>query len=169
MKNYALIKYDKSISLLYRLCHRDECFQFAVAYTDGTISYLRSLSKTKEAWGVVFDGYIIAINPRKMMPVQIQDFCKYNVFLGKNYCVPTLNTMEKIIKRINKFNAIFEELNGTAIEANWYMAENDRWLNNHFMLVPQFCLINPQVKISNNRPVFLSIHDEGIFYPAVEL
>ena len=104
-----------------------------------------------------------------MFPAQVQDFCDCNIFLGKKCCVPTLALMKKIFRQIHDLNLIFQELNGTVFEANWYMAQNDRWINNNFELDPRFCAINPQVKSSYNEAVFVSEDDEGIFYPTVKL
>lgn len=169
MKNYALIKYDKSNSLLYRLCHKDECFQYAVVYTDGTISYLKSLTDKKEAWGIVFKGYVVSITSRRMSPIQVDEFCKNSIFLGKNCCILPLNIMEKIIKNVHSFNEILNELNGTLLDAHWYMAKNDRWVDENFAYDPRFCVINPQVKNNCREAIFISENDEGIFYPAVKL
>ncbi len=148
-----------------------ERYPYPIAYTDGTISRLKSIKEGRTAVGFIVKGYIITFHP---VEVEAKEAYCYNKVVKNTGCfskLPPLSVMKKVMRNVKKVNEIIKDFNGTPFESKWYGAENDRYLYpmNHTYggnIIKKVIGIHPFISRSN-QVTFLE--DKVVFYPAIRV
>lgn len=146
----------------------EKYFPYPIVYEDGLISNLKSDKENRKVWGFIYKKHIISIYAEKMSPKEAREFCKKNIFAGKNYCIVPRAIMKKILQNTSLINSLIKELGGTLIKSQWYMAANDRWLDKDFILDKKICGVHPLIKPVRNC-CFIDEETDAYFYPAIVL
>ena len=114
MKNYAVLKLDRSDSFWHRVSHKSDYYKFPVAYEDGFVSYRKNVAKDHGApWGFICKGYIISLHPTpEMFHYEAKTYCEERLFAGRSVCIPPRAVMKKVFNHILVINDMIKELGG---------------------------------------------------------
>ena len=171
MENSVLLYWDDSCGFFSFFRRDDEYrYRYPVVYEDGLVSYLKSASQGRKAWGFVYKGYAVSIVPApyEMFPEEAKEFCQKNSFAGRNYCLLPWSVMTKMMRKVLVVNDLIRKLGGVPVETKWYMAENDHWLNEKYCFIPELCGVKPKMNYVREI-VFVGKDAKADFYPAIKL
>ena len=169
MKNYSLLHFDESRSIWRRIFRN--CYRYPIVYEDGLISYLKTSSAGRKAWGYVVGGYAISFfeAPDFMQPEKAKAYCQSVVVFGRSCCVPPLSVFREVLRRRLAINELIFAFKGNPIQAScWYMVENDKWRDADGNLKQSMCGAHLNFP-DNHCAILVSRHCVLPFYPAIKL
>ena len=171
MKNYAVLKLDRSDSFWHRISHKSDYYKFPVAYEDGFVSYRKNVAKDHGApWGFICKGYIISLHPTpEMFPFDAKTYCEERLFVGRSVCIPPRAVMKKVFNHILVINDMIKELGGEPFANDWYMAQNDKFGDLAGRPNKDIILgVHPQIS-DNGACMYIDNNTQASFYPAVKI
>ena len=147
----------------FKMLFKDK-YPYPIAYTDGTISRLKSHKEGRNAIGFLVKDYIVTLHPVEADAKEAWDYNKVVKNTGCFSTLPPLYVMKKVMRNVNKINEIIKEFNGTPFEAKWYGAKNDRYSYHEGCLARDVIGVHPFTSTSN---AYNYLSGNVVFYPAI--